>query len=67
MTPVKASPKSPFPVEPVENQYTIFTAALRKVLQVSHSEMQDRLAEAKKAKASKPRPSVSSRASRAKD
>jgi len=38
-------------------QYTNFTAALRKVLQVSHTEMQERLAAEKKAKASMPRPS----------
>ena len=46
-------------------EYAAFSTALRKVLQVSHSDMQQMLAQEKKAKASKPRPSVS-RASRAK-
>jgi len=55
------------PMSPVDNttkvtqgsEYRAFTDALRKILRVSHSEMMDRLAADKKAKASKPRPSVS--------
>jgi hypothetical protein len=38
-------------------EYTKFTEALRKVLRVSHAEMKEGLVAAKKAKASKPRPS----------
>jgi hypothetical protein len=49
-------------------EYDTFQTALKKVLQVSHSEMQQRIAETKKARASKPRPHVSSdRASGGKD
>jgi hypothetical protein len=48
-------------------EYRNFTKALGKVLQVSHSELQERIAEEKKAKASKPRPSSSDRASSDKD
>jgi hypothetical protein len=40
-----------------QGEYATFLDALKKVLTVSHSEMQDRLAIEKKAKASKPRPS----------
>ena len=47
-------------------EYARFTDALKRVLSVSHSEMQSRLEADKKARASKPRPS-SSRASRDKD
>jgi hypothetical protein len=47
------------------SQYSRFSNALRKVLQVSHSDMKEMLAAEKKAKASKPRPS--SRVSRDKD
>jgi hypothetical protein len=39
-------------------EYDNFAGALKKVLQVSHTEMQRRIAEEKKAKASKPRPSL---------
>ena len=41
-----------------QGEYATFIAALRKILRVSHSEMQERLAAEKKAKASKPEPSV---------
>jgi hypothetical protein len=44
----------------MSNEYTTFLSALRRVLQVSHSEMKDRLAAEKKAKVTKPRPRVSS-------
>jgi hypothetical protein len=44
-------------------EYQNFTKALGKVLQVSHSELQERIAETKKAKAIKPRPSSGGRAS----
>jgi hypothetical protein len=47
-------------------EFENFTGALKKVLQVSHSEMQQRIAEEKKAKASTPRPSLD-RASSGKD
>lgn len=47
-------------------EYDNFTGALKKVLQVSHTEMQQRIAEEKKAKATTPRPS-SDRASSGKD
>jgi len=39
------------------SEYARFTNALRKVLQVSHSDMKAMLAAEKKAKASRPRPS----------
>lgn len=39
------------------DQYDAFTSALRKILQVSHAEMLERLAEEKKARASRPQPS----------
>jgi hypothetical protein len=55
ISPMKMTPKS-------TEEYTRFEDSLRKVLQVSYSEMQDRLAAEKKAKESKSRPS--SRASR---
>jgi hypothetical protein len=45
-------------------EYTVFSDALRKVLQVSHSELKTRIEAEKKAKASKPRPSVHARDSR---
>jgi len=49
-------------------EYDTFQAALKQVLQVSHAELQERIAEDKKARASKPRPNVSSdRASGGKD
>ncbi len=51
-------PKSQ-PVNPGENgqnQHDRFILALRKILRVTHAEMQERLAAEKKAKASKPRP-----------
>jgi len=48
-------------------KYDTFQKALKQVLQVSHSEMQRRIAEEKKAKATKPRPSSSDRASSVKD
>jgi hypothetical protein len=48
-------------------EYQKFTGALKKVLQVSHSEMQQRIEAEKKAKASKPKPSSSDRASHGKD
>lgn len=54
------------PVDKTTGEYSAFTSALRKILQVSHAEMLERLAQEKKAKASKPQPSVS-RDSRAKD
>ena len=38
-------------------QWNTFTAALKKVLHVSHTEMQHRQAQDKKARAAKPRPS----------
>jgi hypothetical protein len=44
-------------------EYQNFTQALGKVLQVSHAEMQQRIAETKKAKAVKPRPSSGGRVS----
>jgi hypothetical protein len=47
-------------------EYDSFQNALKQVLQVSHSELQQRIAKEKKAKATKPRPS-SDRASSAKD
>jgi hypothetical protein len=47
-----------------QGQYDAFTAALRKILRVTHSDMMERLAAEKKAKTSKP-PS-SSRVSRGK-
>jgi hypothetical protein len=55
-----ASAKSP--VYPQE--YMAFDNALRKVLQVSHSEIKARMEAEKKAKASKPRPSSRVRDSR---
>jgi len=52
--------------KPISDEYQVFTTALRKVLQVSHSDMRNMLEQDKKARASKPRPSAS-RASREKD
>jgi hypothetical protein len=49
------------------SEYQNFAKALGKVLQVSHSELQERITEEKKAKASKPRPSSLDRASSGKD
>jgi hypothetical protein len=53
--------------KPKSAEYQTFKMALKQVLQVSHSELQERIAEGKKAKASKPRPSFSVRASSDKD
>lgn len=61
VSPMASGKRTTYP----QSEHEVFTAALRKVLQVSHCEMQERLAAEKKAKASKPRPS--SRASRGKD
>ena len=47
---MKSKPKS-------SAEYDTFQAALRQVLRVSHSELQQRLQQEKKVKASKPRPS----------
>jgi hypothetical protein len=49
--------------KPKSAEYQTFQTALKQVLQVSHTELQERIAEEKKAKASKPRPSSSDRAS----
>jgi hypothetical protein len=48
-----------------QGEYDTFISALRKILRVSHSDMQQRLAAEKKARASKLQPS--SRASRDRD
>jgi len=50
-----------------QGEYANFASALRKVLSVSHSEMQNRLESERKRKARTRRSSASSRASNGKD
>jgi hypothetical protein len=53
--------------KPNTEEFTAFESALRRVLRVSHAEMQEKLKAEKAAKKRKPKTSASSRASRDSD